>query len=700
MLNKGDLCQAFSGWEVVNATIAGATELHYILYGGWRRGLSIAGEISVYFPLIGGPTRDQVTLVKFNYDSAGGGRTFVTQLEWNGSTWIESPILPIAFNSSVSAAQSPAFGEFAVDLTAAGILPSTPSACQSFVSSYVFTQTGNAASAELKDYVGVPPVEISNCSQVEITKVTDPPVPEPPATFLYDLDQVDGGPVQPSNPVTPPNEDLDPLLTNFRGSLTVPGTPTDRMSDIVAATGYRLREVLPPPTPWSPVSVVCNYFNPLLLGPDLKATPATVTLTNPDGTYNGQTFAVAPASLLPVGATNAVECTMSNQAPSLTLVKQVENQVRGPPATPDMWLLSATGPGGTIAYGPGTAEGVSRVVAPGTYALAETRNTSPVPPIDYTDGTQWSCSPVPVVGLNQVTLGPADDVTCTIANTADPAQLTLAKVVDNTAGGSADVDDFTLTATFATPDDPGSVDGQPITGVTGAPAVTDRLVKRGVFDLTETDIPGYAASWACVDATGTTISESNQVNVPVDVTSLAQLDVTCTVTNTFAALDIGISGSAINPVGRPHTFTLTATSSTDGVNFTPLTGALLDLDFVTESGLDIGDVTVLTNTCETAPGTDANGQCTVTVQSSASGVLNVIANGFTNQGPNGPNPGAAFELENPVSSNKRWREYRVEGASVRHQPDRRTAHLHTLRNPDRRHYRRRAERGSAARRAR
>ncbi len=112
--------------------------------------------------------------------------------------------------------------------------------------------------------------------------------------------------------------------------------------------------------------------------------------------------------------------------------------------------------------------------------------------------------------------------------------------------------------------------------------MTDRLVKRGVFTLTETEIPGYAASWVCVDATGATISTSNQVFVPVDVTDLGQLDITCTVTNTFAALDIDISGSAINPVGEQHTFTLTATSSTDGVNFTPLAGALLDLDFTTE----------------------------------------------------------------------------------------------------------------------
>jgi hypothetical protein len=663
ILAKGDLCQAAIGWEVINVTTpTGATELHYILYSAWRRN-PVPGEISFYVPLIGGPTKQDVTLIKFNYDSAGQGSTSVSELRWNGSTWVETALSPTtAFNSAVNAGQSPSFGEFAVDLTATSILPSTPSTCQTFSSSFVFTQTGNAASAELKDYIGMPPLEISNCSQIEITKVTDPAVPDPPATFTYNLTQIDGGPVQDSTPYTPPNSDANPSLAVLNGSLTVPGSPTDDPGNIIAATGYQLLEGLPPPSPWSHVSVVCNYFNPLVLDANLNATPATATLTNPNGSPTGQTFVVSPPGLLPPGVTVAARCTISNEAPTLTLVKNVANDVRGPLATPDMWVLQATNnPAGTVDFGPGTSAGVTRVVPPGTWALAETRNGLNPPPIGYTDGTVWTCD-APVTNNNLVTIGPTDHVTCSVTNTANPAQLTLQKVVDNTAGGTATVGDFTLTATFATPGDPGSVDGQPISGVTGAPAVTDRLVKRGVFNLSETEIPGYVPSWSCVDATGATVSTSNQVNVPVDVTSLLQLDLTCTVTNTFAALNINISGPAINPVGIEHTFTLTATSTSDGVNFTPLAGALLDLDFTTENGLDIGAITFGANTCETAPGTNALGQCTVTVNSSASGVLNIIANGFTNEGPNGPNPGAAFALPSPVSSNKRWREYRVEGA--------------------------------------
>ena len=674
VLNKGDLCQAYAGWEVVNVTgPLGVTEFHYILYGGWRRG-AVPGEISVYYPLIGGPAKTDVTLIKFNYDSAGGGTTSVSQLEWDAveETWVETALAPTTgFNSGVNAAQSPSFGEFAVDLTATGVLPSSD-ACDTVLSPYVFTQTGNAASAELKDIVDIPNLVISNCSQVEITKVTDPAVPDPAATFFYELDQVDGGLVQSSTPDTPPLVDFESSLAAFRGSLTVPATPTDAPTDqiggIIAATGYRVQELTPPP-PWSLQTVVCDYYDPLDLDDNLNATLKSVTITDPDV----DTFAVAPPGLLPPGVTNAVECTISNQAPSLTLVKQVVNEVRGPLATPDMWLLSATGPGGLVDFGPGTAEGVSHVVTPGAYSLAETRNTSPAPPIDYEDGTVWSCidsagAPVPAPA-NQVTVGATDNITCTIANTAIPAELTLVKDVDNTAGGDSEIGDFTLTATYATPDDPGSIDGLPISGVTDAAAVTDREVKRGAFTLTETDIPGYAESWVCVDGVGTTISTSDQVFVPVQITDPLQLDITCTVTNTFATLDIDISGSAINPVGGQHTFTLTATSSTDGTNFMPLAGALLDLEFTAEplSGLALADVTFVSNTCEAPPdgdgtGTDVNGQCTVIVNSSASGVLNVSANGFTDPGPNSSSDNVAVELENPVSANKTWLEYRVEGA--------------------------------------
>ena len=165
--------------------------------------------------------------------------------------------------------------------------------------------------------------------------------------------------------------------------------------------------------------------------------------------------------------TVAADCTISNQAPSLTLAKQVVNTVGNAPATPDMWLLSATPTAGAaINYGPGTADGVTKVVAPSTYTLAEAPNTAPAPPAGYTPSA-WSCvdaagTTVPVTGGNQVTLGATANVTCTITNTAaDLARLTLHKVV---VGGTATVGQFTLTAQQSA-NNPGSIDGSPISGV-------------------------------------------------------------------------------------------------------------------------------------------------------------------------------------------------------------------------------------------
>ena len=257
-----------------------------------------------------------------------------------------------------------------------------------------------------------------------------------------------------------------------------------------------------------------------------------------------------------------------------------------------------------------------------------------------------------------------------------PAELTLRKVVDNTAGGYRDGGQLHADGDSATQVIPGRSTVKPISGVTGVPAVTDRPVKRGVFNLSETQIAGYAASWVCVDATGTTISSSNQVNIPVDITSLGQLDITCTVTNTFAALDIGISGPPSIRSGVQHTFTLTATSTTNGTTFTPLAGAILDLDLTTESGLDIGDITYRRQHVRDRARHERERPVHLHGASNASGVVNLIANGFAGKGRTARTPvclraAVAGVVEQDVARVPRRR------ASVRHQP-RRQPHTFTL----------------------
>ncbi len=466
---KDDLCQAFIAWEPKNVTSGGVTSVHYILYGGWRRN-AVTGDMSFFVPLIGGPTKSAVTLVQFDFNPSSG--TTVGLLQWNGTAFVpKSPTPPAsAFQSAAEPGSSPAFGEFAIDLTAAGVLPASQT-CSSVVSSYVLTKPGGG-NADFEDYVGLPPVNISNCSTVQITKATTPAVPDTPTTFTYTLDRTDGGPVQDGTTLTPPNTDANPSPTAIAGSLTVPTTPTDTFSNIFTGPTYRLLEGIPPPAPWAHQSIVCNYFNPAVLDANLKATPATATLTNPDGTPTGQTFTVAPTGLLPAGVTVAVNCTISNRAPTLTLAKRVVNTVGNAAATPNMWTLSATPTTGTaIAFGPGTSDGVTKIVAPSTYTLAETPNPSPAPPRRLHRRARGSCvdaanNPVTVTGGNQVTVAATANITCTISNiAADLARLTLHKVV---VGGTATVGQFTLSASQAPPNGSGSIDGAPISGVDGS----------------------------------------------------------------------------------------------------------------------------------------------------------------------------------------------------------------------------------------
>ena len=258
-------------------------------------------------------------------------------------------------------------------------------------------------------------------------------------------------------------------------------------------------------------------------------------------------------------------CTITNDdiAPQLTLLKEVVNSAGGT-AVDTEWTLTATGPTPGVTGREGDAPITNAPVLAGAYTLSESG------PAGYTP-SGWVCTGAAVSDAASVTLAVGEVATCTITNTDVPAQLTLVKVVD---GGTAGTTDFTLTAEQE-PGVPGSIDGLPISGVTGDTAVTNRPVRRGVFDLTETGPPGYLESWRCVNGTGAEISTTNQVEIPFNNATAAQLAVTCTVTNTTSALDVEIDGPATNPVGTNHTFTITATRVDTGA---PLTGALLDVE--------------------------------------------------------------------------------------------------------------------------
>lgn len=154
-------------------------------------------------------------------------------------------------------------------------------------------------------------------------------------------------------------------------------------------------------------------------------------------------------------STATAECRTTHdtpQQPHLVLVKSVAgNQSTGGTATPADWTLTATPVSGQPAFsGAGRA---AADVQPGSYDLSEAPTSDPGP-VGYTAGA-WSCvrtgtaSPYAMADPDTVTLQPADDVTCTITNTAQAPQWTLAKSSDPVSGSTVvpgQVITYTVTA--------------------------------------------------------------------------------------------------------------------------------------------------------------------------------------------------------------------------------------------------------------
>ena len=280
-------------------------------------------------------------------------------------------------------------------------------------------------------------------------------------------------------------------------------------------------------TGYTPVgeNVLPNYYaNP---GTGHPAMPTDSC--NPSG---GENFAGTAPGLDNDGDgiydTSDSDCSVVADTATLTLAKTVVNDEGGTAVDTD-FTLTATGPD-TISGIEGAPAITNATVAVGAYALTESSLA------DYTlQG--WACTS----GLSGSTVTLAKDqvVTCTATNTDDPvmvvdtATLTLAKTVVNDEGGTAVDTDFTLTATG--PDT--------ISGIEGAPAITNATVAVGAYALTESSLADYTLQgWACTSGlSGSTVTlAKDQV-------------VTCTATNTDDPF-VATPALAMSKSANPSTF--------------------------------------------------------------------------------------------------------------------------------------------------
>lgn len=239
---------------------------------------------------------------------------------------------------------------------------------------------------------------------------------------------------------------------------------------------------------------------------------------------------------VPAGESRTCTFTNHDNPGSLTLLKEVDDNGTGDTTPADEWTLTAT-PDGIDDQDPisGTT-GVSGDTKAGSYDLSEEG------PATHTQGT-WSCEDadgaVEVTG-GAVTLEAAQDVTCTIVNTAIAPELTLVKIVapENAQDGP---EAFELTAT------PVDIVGED--GFSGpGPQVSD-TVKVGSYDLSETGPEGYDpsdAGWTCVDG------EQQPVAVTDDRVSVGVADdITCTIVNVAVPATVEVDKYWVVNGGEP-----------------------------------------------------------------------------------------------------------------------------------------------------
>lgn len=286
------------------------------------------------------------------------------------------------------------FGDITDCITIGNIIPST--------------LTGNSDSADYKDVVlaGVADaVQISTCGSLEVVKKLNPSTaPVGDNTFQWDVDRSGGGDVKYGG-----TSALQGVLTGHDDS--------DSEQDLIAGTDYQISETILTSTfaRFELEKIECKVGT--------TGTPVDVT--------SGGTFTVA------VGETTY--CTITNKELSGTLkvYKEVTND-NGGTLDRDDFTFDVTGPNsysqqnqvfgndpdndGDQLYGLWTA-----TVPRGTYSASEDDTAG------YTENDDDCASvDVPAGGVGE----------CTIYNNDDPAQLTVTKVVVNTAGGAAEADDF------------------------------------------------------------------------------------------------------------------------------------------------------------------------------------------------------------------------------------------------------------------
>ncbi len=130
------------------------------------------------------------------------------------------------------------FGEAAINLTDAGILPAGQ--CSAFSGAYLKSRSSDSFTAAVKDFIAPIPVSIRNCGEIIVKKVTDPNPDPTDTSFAFTLT---GGPSSLNQPFSLKNGEQH------------------SSGQILAGSGYSAAETVP--TGWTLVSATCDDGSPV-----------------------------------------------------------------------------------------------------------------------------------------------------------------------------------------------------------------------------------------------------------------------------------------------------------------------------------------------------------------------------------------------------------------------------------------------------
>ncbi|TCJ29844.1 prealbumin-like fold domain-containing protein [Nocardioides jejuensis] len=161
-------------------------------------------------------------------------------------------------------------------------------------------------------------------------------------------------------------------------------------------------------------------------------TSGTWSCTGPDGSVP-----VSESGTVELAAIETVHCQITNTAiqPTLTLVKVVDPGNTGDETPASAFTVTAT-PDGIAGQAPVTGAGTATsIVKVGDYALSEDGPTTYME-----DEAGWSCvdgsDDAVAVTAGEVSVGLAQDITCTIVNHAIPSEWMVSKTSDPESGAT------------------------------------------------------------------------------------------------------------------------------------------------------------------------------------------------------------------------------------------------------------------------